>query len=132
MQLVSLEPRFRFSMCDSREVTLSLPQNTLLGWFFFGCVGSSLLHASLVGASGDYSSLWCTGFSLRWLLLLRSMGSRVHGLQLLGRAASVVVACGLYCADSVVVAHGLCCSTACRIFPEQGSNLFLLHWQADS
>ena len=27
---------------------------------------------SLVVASGGYSSLWCTGFSLRWLLLLRS------------------------------------------------------------
>ena len=29
--------------------------------FIFGCVGSSL---------------WCTGFSLQWLLLLRSMGSK--------------------------------------------------------
>ena len=31
---------------------------------------------SLVAASGAYSSLPCTGFSLQWLLLLRSMGSR--------------------------------------------------------
>ena len=31
---------------------------------------------SLVVASGDYSSLWCAGFSLRWLLLLQGMGSR--------------------------------------------------------
>ena len=42
---------------------------------------------SLVVASGGYSSLWCAGFSLRWLLLLWSMGSRVQ--------ASVVVAHGL-------------------------------------
>ena len=42
---------------------------------------------SLVAASGGYSSLQCAGFSLRWLLLLRSTGSR--------HVASVVVACGL-------------------------------------
>ena len=50
--------------------------------FIFGCIGSSLLHAgfSLVAASGGYSSLRCTGFSLRRLLLLRSTGSR-RGLQ---------------------------------------------------
>ena len=45
--------------------------------FIFGCVGSSLLCAgfSLVAASGGYSLLRCAGFSLRWLLLLRSTGS---------------------------------------------------------
>ena len=42
---------------------------------------------SLVAASGGYSSLPCTGFSLRWLLLL--------GARALGAWASVVVACGL-------------------------------------
>ena len=31
---------------------------------------------SLVVASGGYSSLQCAGFSLRWLLLLRSTGSK--------------------------------------------------------
>ena len=35
---------------------------------------------SLVAASGGYSSLWCAGFSLRWLLLLRSTDSRHVGL----------------------------------------------------
>ena len=30
---------------------------------------------------GGYSSLRCAGFSLQWLLLLRSTGSRAHGLQ---------------------------------------------------
>ena len=28
--------------------------------------------------------------------------------------------------------HGLSCSMACGIFPDQGSNPCLLHWQADS
>ena len=35
-------------------------------------------------------------------------------------------------AGSVAVVHGLSCSAACGIFPDQGSNLCLLHWQADS
>ena len=37
--------------------------------------------------------------------------------------ASVVSAHGLQSAGSVVVAHGLSCSAACRIFPNQESNL---------
>ena len=49
------------------------------------------------------------------------------GARPLGAWASVVVAVG-----SVVVAHGLSCSAACGIFPDQGSNLCPLHWQADS
>ena len=57
--------------------------------FIFGRFGSLLLceSFSLVLASGVYSLLWCVGFSLQWLLLLRSMGSR--------------------CAGSAVVAHRL-------------------------
>ena len=47
------------------------------------------------------------GFSLQWLLLLQSTGS-------------------------VVVEHGLSCSKACGIFPTQGSNPCLLHWQVNS
>ena len=53
-----------------------------------------------------------TGLSLSWPLFLRSTGS--------GRAGSVVVA------------RGPSCSAACGIFPDQGSNLCPLHWQADS
>ena len=30
------------------------------------------------------------------------------------------------------MAHGPSCSVACGIFPDQGSNPCLLHWQADS
>ena len=43
------------------------------------CAGSSL-----VAASGGYSSLWCAGFSLRWLPLLQSMGSRRTGFSSCG------------------------------------------------
>ena len=68
--------------------------------------------------------LWCTGFSLQWLLLLWSTGCICVG--------SVVVARGLKSAGSVVVAHGLSCSVTCGIFLEQESNPCPLHWQADS
>ena len=75
---------------------------------------------SLVAASGGHSSsrcggrssLRCAGLSLSRPLPLRGTGSR--------------------CAGSVVVAHGPSCSAICGIFPDQGSNLCPLHWQADS
>ena len=40
-------------------------------WVFVAAQG-----LSLVAVSATYSSLWCVGFSLRWLLLLQSSGSR--------------------------------------------------------
>ena len=52
-----------------------------LRWVFVAARG-----LSPVAASGGYSSLWCAGFSLQWLLLW-STGSR--------RTGSVVVARGL-------------------------------------
>ena len=75
---------------------------------------------SLGATSGDYSSLRCAGFSLWWLLLVRSTGSRRVGFS----------SCGTWA--SVVVAHGLSCSAVCGIFLDQGSNPCPLHWQADS
>ena len=79
--------------------------------FIFGCVGSSFL---------------CEGF-----LQLRRVGATLH------RGARACHYRGLSCrgsrrSGSVVVAHGPSCSAACGIFPDQGSNLCPLHWQADS
>ena len=61
----------------------------LINLFIFGCVGSSLLCAgfSLVAAGRGYSSLWCTGFSLQWLLLLQSTGCRSTGFSSCGMQA---------------------------------------------
>ena len=72
-------------------------------YFWLRWVFPAALGLSLVAASRGYSSLLCAGFSLQWLLLLWSTGSRHAG--------------------SVVVAHRLSCSAACGIFPDQGSNL---------
>ena len=61
-----------------------------LCWVFIAVCG-----LSLVGASGGYSPLRCMGFSLQWLLLLRSTGSRCAGFSSCSTRASVVVAQGL-------------------------------------
>ena len=78
-----------------------------LHWVFISVRG-----LSLVVASGGHSSSRCAGLSLSWPLLLRGTGFRRAG--------------------SVIVAHGPSRSTACGIFPDQGSNPCPLHWQADS
>ena len=82
-------------------------KNTWLCWVFVSVRG-----LSLVAGSGGHCSSRCAGLSPSRPLLLRGTGSR--------------------CAGSVIVAHGPSCSAACGIFPDQGSNPCLLHWQADS
>ena len=50
-----------------------------LPWVFVAARGLSLFVAS-----GCYSSLWCVGFSLWWLLLLQSTGCRCVGFSSCG------------------------------------------------
>ena len=73
---------------DVPGLSLDIFKNKFIYLFIllFGCVGPSLLHAwlSLVVAGRSYSSLWCAGFSLQWLLLLWSMGSRRAGFSSCG------------------------------------------------
>ena len=45
-------------------------------YFWLHWVFAAAHRLSVVVASGGYSLLWCAGFSLRWLLLLRSTDSR--------------------------------------------------------
>ena len=58
-------------------------------FYFFGCVGSSLLCTgfSLVATSGGYPLMCCAGFSLRWLLVVEHR-LWVRGLQQLWLLAS--------------------------------------------
>ena len=53
-------------------------------YFWLCWVFVAARRLSLVVASRGYSSLRCVGFSLRWLLLLRSMGSRHMGFSSCG------------------------------------------------
>ena len=68
---------------------------------------------SVVTATGVILSI----VSLHWLLIV---------------VASLVAKHGRYSTGSVVVVHGFNRSAACGIFPDQGSNLCLLHWQVNS
>ena len=61
--------------------------NYLLFIFWLCWVFVAVCGLSLVAANGGYSSLWCAGFSLRWLLLLWSTGSRHAGLSSCGSQA---------------------------------------------
>ena len=49
--------------------------NLFIYLFMAVLVFAAVCRLSLVAVSGGYSSLWCVGFSLQWLPLLRSMGS---------------------------------------------------------
>ena len=81
---------------------------------------------------GPPLQLRCVGFSLLWLLLLRSMGSRASRLQWLWHVGSVLATPRLQITGSILVVHGLSWSEACGIFLDQGSNPCLLLWQVDS
>ena len=57
-------------------------------FYFWLCWVFIAVHGlSLVAVSGGYSLLQCAGFSLWWLLLLQSMGSRCTGLSSCGMQA---------------------------------------------
>ena len=75
----------KFLMCSSYCCFFFFLRKILLKFVFiysiFGCAGSSLLRVSVIVVSAGYSSLWCTGFSLWWLLLLWSLGSQCPGFS---------------------------------------------------
>jgi len=73
--------------------------------------------------------LCCTGFSL---VVVRGGDSLVAVCGFPTVVASLVEH-GLYSVQaSVVIVHRLGCFMACAIFPNQGLNPCLLHWQAES
>ena len=97
--------------------------------------------SKLVKRKGDFFKI-----ILRYFLFLAVLGlhcytgfspvaaSGVHSpaaaLRLLLAESSLVAELGLGLGSCD--AHGPCCSPACGIFPDQGSNLCLLHGQVDS
>ena len=71
-------------------------KNLFLFYLWLSWVFVAMHGLSLVAASGRYSSLRCRGFSLRWLLLLQSTGSRHVGFSSCGSRAldSRLSSCG--------------------------------------
>ena len=87
---------------------LSFILSSSLQWVFITTLG-----LSLVVMSGSYSPFRCPSFSVHWLLLLQSTGSR-------------------HTTFSSCVAQRLLLPKACGIFPGQGSNPCPVHWEVDS
>ena len=71
--------------------------------------------------------LQCVGFSLP-----QSTGSRARRFQQLRPMGSTAVAPRLWSTGSAVLVHRLSCSKGWGIFPDQESNLCVLHWHVDS
>ena len=68
---------FPFFFLSFLSLSLSPSLSFFLSLIIFGCIGSLMLHGGFLclwwaGAT----LLWCTGFSLWWLLLLQSTSSR--------------------------------------------------------
>ena len=90
-----------------------------------GCAGSSLLSGLFSSCSNqDYSLVAMSNFSLVASFIA------VQGLQVAQTSVGVVP--GLQSTGSIVLAYGLSHLTACGILLDQGLNLGLPHWQADS
>ena len=99
-----------------------IPFFHLFTYFIFCHPGSSLrLRLFSICSEQDCSSLKCLDLSLQWLLLFRSTGSRHMDCS----------SCGSQALESRLSSRGTC-SSACDIFPDQGSNPSPLYWQADS
>ena len=62
-------------------------ENYVFIYLWLHWVFTAVRGLSLVAASRGYSLLQCTGFSLWWLLLLQSMGSRCMGFSSCGTQA---------------------------------------------
>ena len=74
-------------------------------YFWLCWVFIDVRELPLFVVSGGYSSLWCMGLSLWWLLLLQSMGSRHMGFSSCGfRALERRLSC---CGAQVQLLRGL-------------------------
>ena len=94
----------------------TLKNNNLINYFWLHWVFVAARAFLQLWQAGATLYLWCVGFSLPWLLLLQSMGSKVCRLcSCSSRSLEYpnLVACGL--------SH----SVSCGIFLNQGSNLCL-------
>ena len=103
---------FKYRFLKIIFVYLLLCRVSVPVWAFSGCGGLGLLSG--LGAWASH----CGGFSC--------------AVWALGCSGFLVVAPWPWSTGFVVVACGRSCSVACRIFLDQGLNLFVLHWQADS
>ena len=114
MILVAISVKFSFL----------LPFDWLIDfWLHWVFIGACWL--SLGVASGGYFLVEVHG-------LLTAVASLAAEHKLWVSQASVAVAHGLWGTGTIAVVHGLSCSAPRGIFLDQGWNLRLLYWQANS
>ena len=96
------------------------------GWVFLATQAFSSCGEGILSSCGASAS-HCSGLSCcrAWALGVQISVVAACGLK-------VAAACGLRSTGSVAVAHRPSFSVACGIFLDQGLNLCLLPWQADS
>ena len=82
-----MKPLREFSEIAMFHIKNQLCFSTPIHFFWLRWVFVAAHGLSLVAVSRGYSSMRCTGFSLRWLLLLRSTGSRCAGFSSCGSRA---------------------------------------------
>ena len=87
-ELAGLKIHFYFFFTNMKHKKSPWAQGALVIFFFFFALFFWLhwvfvaMHGlSLVAASGSYSSLWCSGFSLQGLLLVQNRGSMCIGFS---------------------------------------------------
>ena len=99
----------------------------------FGCAGSSLL-CGLFSRCDKRGLLFIAARGLLTAVVLLVAEYGLLGVRVAVVGAHGLSNCGSWALStgSTVVAYGLSCSVACGTFPDQGSNLCLPHWQADS
>ena len=99
----------------------------LLHWVFVAARG-----LCLVATSRGYSLVAVRGLLIAVASLIAEQG--LYSVQASVVAAHGLSSCGSWAPKHRLnsVAPGLSCPTACGVFPDQGSNPCLLHWQADS
>ena len=86
------------------------------------------LGFSLVAVSRSYSLVVLCRLLIVAASLVVKRWFQVMWASVLQHMSLVVAAPG----SRVVVTHWLSCCSTCGIFPDQGLNLYLWHWQADS
>ena len=84
----------------------------------------------LVASSGGYSLVVVLGLLTGGFLCCTAWALGRAGFSSCSTRAQWLRFPGPQSTGSIVVTHGLSCSEACGIFPDQGLNPYLLHWQA--
>ena len=108
-----------YTVCGTRYTQ---KYNTFIAFTF-----EEILFLAALGLHGCAQAFPCGGTQAsHW------GGSPCRRAPALGHTGSAAVAHRLWSVGSVLVVRGLSSPASCAIFPDQGSNLFSLPWQANS